>query len=70
LIFDNAGTGIGIGVALGTVIGSMLERSNKDRLRPLTEPEERRVWRSITIGLGVVALLAIVLILISLLKFR
>ena len=70
LIFDNAGAGIGIGVALGTVIGSLLERRNRDKLRPLTEPEVRRVWRSIIIGLGVVALLAIILILVSLFKFR
>ncbi len=62
VVFENPGTGIGIGVALGTAIGAALERKNKDKLRPLTELELRRQWRSIWIGLGLVVFLAIILI--------
>lgn len=69
-IFDNFGTGIGIGVAIGAGIGASLEQRYKDELRPLTEQEKGRQKRSITIGLAVAAILAVLLIIVYFLQAR
>jgi F0F1-type ATP synthase membrane subunit c/vacuolar-type H+-ATPase subunit K len=68
LILGNLGAGIGIGVALGTAMGASLEHRNKNKLRPLTGLEVRRQWRSISIGLVLVIVLAIILTIIFLLQ--
>ena len=69
-IFDNFGVSIGIGVAIGSGIGASLEQNNKDNIRPLTEQEKVRQKRSITIGLAVAAILAVLLILVYFLQAR
>lgn len=69
-IFDNFGVGIGVGVAIGAAIGAALEQRNKDKLRPLTEDEEKRQKRSITIGVAVAAILAAFLVIVFFLQAR
>jgi hypothetical protein len=70
LALDNIGAGIGIGVAIGAGIGTSLEQKNKDNLRPLTEEEKQRQKWSITIGLAVVTILAVLLALVYFLQAR
>ena len=41
LVFDNLALGIAMGAGFGIAIGSALEQQNKDKLRPLSEPEKR-----------------------------
>jgi preprotein translocase subunit SecY len=67
-IFDNFGVGIGIGVAIGAGIGTALEQRNKDSLRPLTEQEEKKQKRTITIGALVATVLAVFLIIVYILQ--
>ena len=69
-IFDNFGVGIGIGVAIGSCLGATLEYKYKDNVRPLTEKEQTRQKRSITIGLVVAAILAVFLIIVYFLQAR
>lgn len=69
-IFDNFGTGIGIGVAIGAGLGASLERRNKDNLRPLTDEEQKRQKRGVTIGLAVAAILAIMIVIAAFLQMK
>ncbi len=63
LLFDQmapfVGIGPAIGCGLGVAIGSALEQSHKDELRPLTETERQTRTRLTVIGLGVLALLVL-----------
>ncbi len=63
LLFDQmapfVGIGPAIGCGLGGAIGSALEQSHKDELRPLTEAERQTRTRLTVIGLGVLALLVL-----------
>ena len=69
-LFDNIGIGIAIGIAIGSGIGALLEQKNKDNIRPLTEQEKVREKRSITIGLAMAAILAVLLIIVYFLQAR
>lgn len=69
-IFDNFGVGIGIGVALGAALGTSLEQRKKNNLRPLTEQEQKRQKRSITIGLALTAGLGVLLIIVYFMQAR
>ena len=56
-LFDSIGVGIAIGVAIGSGIGASLERRNKDKIRPLTEQEQKRQKLGVVIGLALVGIL-------------
>jgi len=58
LVFDNLALGIALGAGFGVAIGAALEQRNKDKIRPLTAPEQRlQRWG---IGLGLLLLLVFV----------
>lgn len=62
LALDNLALGIAIGIALGTSIGAALEQKNKDKIRPVSEWEQRTQKRGLilALALGLVILLVIV----------
>ncbi len=70
LALDNLGAGIGMGVAIGAGMGAALEQRNRDNLRPLTERERARQKQSITIGLAVIAILAVLLAIVYFLQAK
>jgi preprotein translocase subunit SecY len=63
-LFDSIGIGIAIGIAIGSGIGTSLEQRYKDNIRPLTEPEQKRQKRTITIGAIVATVLAVFLVIV------
>ena len=62
LALDNLALGIAIGIAIGTSIGAALEQKNKDKIRPVSESEQRTQKRGLilALGFGLVILLVIV----------
>ncbi len=69
-LFDNMGVGIGIGVAIGSGIGASLEQKNKDKIRPLTEQEQKRQKWGVIFGLGLVGILVLAMVVAYLLAGR
>lgn len=67
-LFENIGVGIAVGIAIGSGIGTSLEQKHKDSIRPLTEQEQKRQKRTITIGAIVATVLAVFLIIVYILQ--
>ncbi len=70
IILNNVGAGIAIGVAIGSGAGAVVERRNRDRMRPLTDQEKKRQQRGILLGLATLLILAAAIALLMFLTVR